>query len=134
MREAAVARLLTIAAAVDNRNLTGAQGEMAVAAWMQVLGHLPDEAYGACVDAIGEHRRTRPDDYLQPGHVLALVEATAEVTPLDAEREALRQFVTYTGVAPAEAAAHWNDPAWRAAAVDAARGEHRARAIETGEA
>jgi len=131
VRRADVARLLTIAAAVDNRKLEGVQGEAAVLAWEQIVGDLE---LAECVAAMAEHRRTRPDVYLQPGHVRELVlGAREESAALESERRALRAFVAFTGASPIEAAERWGDAAWRAAQEDEARREHRARALEAGE-
>lgn len=69
MRDADMARLLTIAAAVDHRDLSGVAGKAAVAAWMQAIGDLE---YEECVEALGMHRRSSTE-YLQPAHVARLV-------------------------------------------------------------
>ena len=131
MREADVARLLTIAAAVDNRNLVGAQGRAAVAAWGMVIGDL---SYEECVWAIAEHRREAPGVYLEPGHVRELVLARrAEVSDaLQGERAALEAFVRYTGASLQEAAERWSDEAWCSEQIEAARRRHRAKALEAG--
>jgi hypothetical protein len=69
VRDADMARLLTIAAAIDHRDLSGVAGKAAVAAWMQAIGDLE---YEECVEALGMHRRSSTE-YLQPAHVARLV-------------------------------------------------------------
>lgn len=129
MRRSEVARLLAIAAAVDNRRLDGIAGEAALEAWMPVVGDLD---YPLAVLAIHEHRRERPDVYLQPGHIREIVLAARErAMPAEVqEREALGAFVSYTGVDRDVAAAHWGDAAWREQQLDVARRAHYTAAIE----
>lgn len=90
MRDADMARLLTIAAAIDHRDLSGVAGKAAVAAWMQAIGDL---GYEECVEALGMHRRSSTE-YLQPAHVARLVfdvvrperaEAAAAVAAFEAD-------------------------------------------------
>lgn len=69
MRDADMARLLTIAAAVDHRDLSGVAGKAAVAAWMQAIGDL---GYDECVEALGVHRRSSTE-YLVPAHIAEIV-------------------------------------------------------------
>lgn len=129
VRRSEVARLLAIAAAVDNRRLEGIAGEAALEAWWPVVGDLD---YPAAVLAIHEHRRERPDVYLQPGHIRQTVLAAQEraVDSLEQERAALMAFVAYTGVAGEVAAAHWGDAGWREEQLDVARRSHYVAAIE----
>ncbi|WP_144061089.1 hypothetical protein [Agrococcus pavilionensis] len=120
-----MAKLLAVAATVDNRIVTR---EM-VGGWMGAIGHLD---YEASVRALHEHRRSSTE-YLQPAHIAALVrdEAWSERgLPPAAEREAFEAFVSFTGELRDVAAAHWNDPEWRAERLDRARHEHHERAIE----
>lgn len=130
MRRADVARLLTIAAAVDNRNLDGVQGDAAVGAWGQVIGHL---GFEECVAAVAQHRRTAPGVYLEPGHVLAIVEAAAPADDISAERAALDRFVAYTGMPRELVAARWNDQEWKDEQINEARTAHQQRALEGGQ-
>lgn len=129
MRRSEVARLLAIAAAVDNRKLDGIAGEAALEAWLPVVGDLE---YPAAVQAIHEHRRERPDVYLQPGHVRQLVLAAREraMSALLSERSALGQFAAFTGLPVDVVAERWADAEWRESELARARRSHYVAAIE----
>ena len=64
MNKTDVAKLLTIASAVDNRRIT----EAAVNVWHDLIGHLDAEV---AFEALRSFRRTQPGVYLEPGHILA---------------------------------------------------------------
>jgi len=84
MEKAQTARLLAVAAVVDNRRVEPATVE----AWHEVLGHLD---YGACRRALAEHRRSSTA-YLQPAHIVALVDQERdEVAVLEAETRRLQE-------------------------------------------
>lgn len=125
-----VAALLTIAAAVDHRRLDGDAGRAAVAVWADALEGL---GFEECKAAIREHRLTAPGVYLEPGHIWQLAQASRSSRAPDgaeAERAALAAFVDYTGVTREDAAAHWNDYAWRSARLNEARHDHKRKALK----
>ena len=94
-------RLLGVIQAIDNRHVD----DLTVTAWHDLLG---DVNYPDAYEAVRQHRRSHPDVYLTPGHVLAGAKRIRSTRIADT--------VIPTPPVPLEP---WQDIAFRRAAITA---------------